>query len=168
MAIHSAPGMLRRAIDLYAAVLRVLLALALGILVLPVTMQVVSRFVPFIPHYIWTEEMARFLLVWMIMIGSIVGVREAGHFVVDVWPDLRPRARAALDLLANGAILVLAFAFFWWGWEFTEFAWWRISELAELPLWLIHIAWPIAGASWMLFAGERVYDAAMVLTGRRV
>jgi TRAP-type C4-dicarboxylate transport system permease small subunit len=166
MATHSAPGMLRRAIDLYAAVLRVLLALSLGILVLPVTMQVVSRFIPFIPHYIWTEEMARFLLVWMIMIGSIVGVREAGHFVVDLWPTLTPRRRAALDLLANGAILVLAASFFWWGWEYTEFAWWRISELAELPLWLIHIAWPIAGASWALFAAERVTDAALVLAGR--
>ncbi|WP_333670466.1 hypothetical protein [Elioraea tepidiphila] len=63
MTSHSAPGMLRRVTDLYAALLRVLLALCLGILVLPVTMQVVSRFVPFIPHYIWTEEMARFLLV---------------------------------------------------------------------------------------------------------
>ena len=167
MATHSAPGPLRRALHLYAATLRVLLALSLGILVLPVAMQVVSRFVPFIPHYIWTEEMARFLLVWMIMIGSVVGVREAGHFVVDLWPQLGPRARAALDLLANGAILALAFAFFWWGWEFTEFAWWRISELAELPLWLIHIAWPIAGASWVLFAGERAVDAALVLTGRR-
>ena len=167
MAARPAPGMLRRALDLYAACLRVVLAFALGILVLPVTMQVVSRFVPVIPHYIWTEEMARFLLVWMIMIGSIVGVREAGHFVVDLWPSPTPCRRAALDLLANGAILVLAAAFFWWGWEYTAFAWWRISELAELPLWLIHIAWPIAGASWILFAAERVIDAALVLAGRR-
>lgn len=168
MTATPAPGMLRRLSDLYARALRALLALALGILVVPVTMQVISRFVPVIPHYIWTEEMARFLLVWMIMIGAIVGVREAGHFVVDLWPHLTPRRAAALDLAANGAILVLAFAFLVWGWEYTEFAWFRISELAELPLWLIHIAWPVAGASWALFAGERVIDAALVLAGRRV
>ncbi|WP_439580222.1 TRAP transporter small permease [Elioraea sp.] len=167
MASHTAPGLFRRVTDFYAALLRLLLALSLLILVLPVTMQVISRFMPFIPHYIWTEEMARFLLVWMIMLGSVVGVREAGHFVVDLWPHLTPRRRAMLDLLANGAILVLAFAFFWWGWEYTDFAWFRISELAELPLWLIHIAWPIAGASWVLFAGERAIDAALVLAGRR-
>ncbi len=39
------------------------------------------------------------------------------------------------------------------GIEFTEFACYRISELAELPLWIIHIAWPIAGVSWILFLG---------------
>lgn len=166
MTIAPAPGLLRRLSDLYARTLRVLLALSLGILVVPVTMQVISRFVPFIPHYIWTEEMARFLLVWMIMLGSIVGVREAGHFVVDLWPRLTPRRAAALDLAANGAILVLAFAFLIWGWEYTEFAWYRISELAEMPLWLIHIAWPIAGASWVLFAAERTIDAARALAGR--
>ncbi|WP_337877128.1 TRAP transporter small permease [Elioraea sp.] len=162
----SAPGPLRRLADLYARALRVLLALSLGILVVPVTMQVISRFVPFIPHFIWTEEMARFLLVWMIMIGSVVGVREAGHFVVDLWPRLTRRQAAALDLVANAAILVLALAFLVWGWEYTEFAWWRISELAELPLWLIHIAWPVSGASWLIFAALHAADALRVLTGR--
>lgn len=166
MSSVSAPGLLRRLSDLYARALRVLLALSLGILVVPVTMQVISRFVPFLPHYIWTEEMARFLLVWMIMLGAVVGVREAGHFVVDLWPHLAPRRAALLDLAANGAILVMAVAFVVWGWEYTEFAWYRISELAELPLWMIHIAWPIVGASWVLFAGERSIDAARVLAGR--
>jgi hypothetical protein len=28
------------------------------------------------------------------------------------------------------------------GIEFTRFAWYRTSELADLPLWLIHLAWP--------------------------
>lgn len=166
MTAETARGTFRRIAALYGHFLSVLLAFSLGLLVLPVTMQVISRFVPFIPHYIWTEEMARFLLVWMIMIGAMVGVREGGHFVVDLWASPSARTGALLTLAANLAILVMAFAFVWWGWEYTEFAWYRISELAELPLWLIHIAWPIAGASWILFCGEHVYDAIRVLTGR--
>ena len=42
------------------------------------------------------------------------------------------------------------------GVEFTRFAWYRISELAELPLWLIHIAWPLAGVTWIIFLGEQM------------
>ncbi len=41
--------------------------------------------------------MARFLFVWMIMIGAMVGVRESTHFEVDVWPRLAPRAQALLQ-----------------------------------------------------------------------
>jgi TRAP-type C4-dicarboxylate transport system permease small subunit len=52
---------------------------------------------------------------------------------------------------------VLAFGavFLWFGIEFVDFAWFRISELAELPLWLIHLPWPILGFSWLVFGAEK-------------
>ena len=52
-------------------------------------------------------------------------------------------------------MLVFALVFVWWGIEFTRFALNRISELADLPLWMIHVAWPLAGFTWMLFQGEQ-------------
>jgi hypothetical protein len=54
----------------------------------------------------------------------------------------------------------------WAGIEFTQFAWHRISELAELPLWLIHIAWPVAGFTWIAFLGEQFVDNMKILLGR--
>ena len=122
----------------YAAVLSWILGIATAILVIPVTLQVFSRFTALLPHYIWTEEMARFLLVWTIMIGAMIGVRESTHFEVDLWPRLSRRAEAAVQLIARLGVLIVALVFVWSGIEFTQFAWYRISELAELPLWLIH------------------------------
>jgi hypothetical protein len=29
---------------------------------------------------------------------------------------------------------------------------------ARRPLWLIHIAWPLAGVSWIIFLGEQMFD----------
>jgi len=52
------------------------------------------------------------------------------------------------------------------GIQFTEFAMNRISELAELPLWLIHIAWPITGAAWIIFLGEQIVDDVKIILGR--
>jgi TRAP-type C4-dicarboxylate transport system permease small subunit len=134
------------------------LVFAVAVLIVPVSMQIFSRTIPLIPTYIWTEEMARFLFVWMIMIGAIVGVREGVHFDVDIWPVLGPRANALLRIVSALFVLGFALVFVWAGIEFTRFAWNRISELAELPLWLIHIAWPVTGVSWLLFAGERIAD----------
>jgi hypothetical protein len=31
---------------------------------------------------------------------------------------------------------------------------------------MIHMAWPVAGAVWMLFQAERMLDAVAVLRGR--
>ena len=152
-----------RVADGFGRFLNGLLALSVGILVFPVTLQIVSRWTDVLPHYIWTEEMARFLFIWMIMIGAMVGVREGTHFEVDLFPVLSPKAAAFFRLIGSLAILGFALVFLWAGIEFTQFAFNRTSELAELPLWLIHVAWPLAGFTWVVFQAERLHDHARVL-----
>ena len=155
----------RRVTAAYSRLLSGLLVAAVAILIIPVSLQIFSRYTALIPSYIWTEEMARFLFVWMIMIGAMVGIRESTHFDVDVWPRLGPRGTALLKIISSVFILGFALVFVWWGWEFTRFAWNRTSELADLPLWLIHMAWPLTGLSWLLFQGEHLIHAVRVLTG---
>ncbi len=152
----------------YSRLLSWLLVASVAILIIPVSLQIFSRYTALIPSYIWTEEMARFLFVWMIMIGAMVGIRESTHFDVDVWPRLGPRGTALLKVVSSLFILAFALVFVWWGWQFTRFAWNRFSELAELPLWLIHMAWPLAGITWLLFQGEHLLRALRVLAGREV
>ncbi len=151
-----APGLWRKVTAVYSSVLSVLLAISVAILIIPVSLQIFSRYTALIPSYIWTEEMARFLFIWMIMIGAMIGVRESTHFEVDLWPAVNPRVAAAVRLVGQVAVLVFALVFVWSGYEFTAFAWYRISELAELPLWLIHIAWPLTGITWVIFLGEQM------------
>src|SRR3954451_13342705 len=105
----------RRVTAFYAKLLEILLGACVGILVIPVTLQIISRYTPFIPSYIWTEEMARFLFVWTIMIGAMVGVRESQHFEVDVWPDLSRRSEAMVRILARLGVLAMAMVFVWGG-----------------------------------------------------
>jgi TRAP-type C4-dicarboxylate transport system permease small subunit len=163
--LSSSPSLWRRVTAAYAKLLEILLATCLGVLIIPVTLQVVSRYTPLIPSYIWTEEMARFLFVWTIMIGAMVGVRESSHFEVDVWPDLSRRFEAVIRILARLGVLALALVFVFAGTEFTRFAWHRTSELADLPLWMIHVAWPAAGLTWIVFLGEQFVDELRILFG---
>jgi len=155
--------MFRKITFWYGRLLSWLLAFSVAILIVPVSLQIFSRYTELIPSYIWTEEMARFFLVWTVMIGAMLGIRESRHFEVDMWPRLSPRADAALRLVSDLSVLIFALVFVWAGWEFTRFAWNRISELAELPLWLIHMAWPITGLTWLLFIGEQAWDHVRTL-----
>ena len=159
------PGLWRRLTQVYAEFLSALLAVTVGLLIIPVSLQIFSRYTDLIPSYIWTEEMARFMFIWTIMIGAMVGIRESQHFEVDVWPDLSRRSEAAVRILARLGILAMAVVFVWAGLEFTRFAWNRTSELADLPLWLIHVAWPVAGVTWIVFAGEQIVDEMRILVG---
>ena len=134
-----------------------------AILLIPVTMQIIARFTSLIPAYIWTEEASRFLFIWMVMLGAMIGIREGTHFEVDVWPDLSPRAGALLKIVSGVLVLVFALVFVWWGIAFTKFGWNQTSEIADLPMWMIFIAWPMAGFTWVLFLGESFLDNWRVL-----
>jgi TRAP-type transport system small permease protein len=162
------PSLWRRFTAAYAALLSWLLVITIAVLIIPVSLQIFSRYTALIPSYIWTEEMARFMFVWSIMLGAMIGVRESSHFEVDVWPAVSPRVAAVVRVFSRLAVLAIALVFIWVGIEFTRFGWYRISELAELPLWLIHVAWPVAGASWVIFLGEQMLDDLRVLFQGRI
>ncbi len=146
---------MRNILEGYYRLLNWLLVLTVAILIVPVSLQIFSRYTALIPSYIWTEELARFLFVWMIMIGAMVGIRDSAHFDVDLWPPLAPRADALLRIVANLFVLAMALVFIWYGIKFVQFGWSQNSELAELPMPFIFVAWPLAGFTWVLFLGEK-------------
>jgi TRAP-type C4-dicarboxylate transport system permease small subunit len=150
----------------YSKLLSWLLVASVAIIIVPVSLQIFSRYTDLIPSYIWTEEMARFLFVWMVMIGAMIGVRDAAHFEVDVWPRLGARANALVRIVSGLGILAFALVFVYWGVQFVRFGWNQESELAELPMPFIFLAWPIAGLTWMLFLGEAfARDVRLLFSG---
>ena len=159
---------MKRILDGYHRLLTWLMAAAIAILIIPVTLQIVSRYTALIPSWIWTEELSRFLFIWMIMIGAMVGIRDGAHFDVDLWPELKPRANALLRVVADLFVLVMALVFIWYGIRFVQFGWDQTSELADLPMGWIFAAWPMAGFTWVVFLGERFVANLRIVAGGAV
>src|SRR6266852_2565957 len=118
---------MKKLIDAYHRLLTWLMVAMTAILVVPVSLQIISRYTGLIPSYIWTEELSRFLFIWMVMLGAMIGIREGTHFEVDVWPDLAPKPTALLRIVSNVFVLVFALVFVWWGIEFVRFGWDQLS-----------------------------------------
>jgi len=154
---------MRKLASAYFRLLNVLLVVSVAALIVPVTLQMISRLTGLIPAWIWTEEMARFLFIWMVMLGAMIGVREGTHFEVDVWPEMKPRANAALGLVSMVFVLITALIFVWYGINFVRFGWNQTSELAELPMAWIFVAWPLTGATWLLFGIPRLLADIRIL-----
>ncbi|MEP1765604.1 MAG: TRAP transporter small permease [Sulfitobacter sp.] len=138
-------------------------------LAVPVGMQVLARYTGIIPVYLWTEELATFIFVWVVMLGSTLAVWEGTHFDVQVIPDARS---PLLHFLQKGFVLVVvasfALLFAWYGIEYAKFGGIQNSVMMRANLMITHISVPIAGLLWAIFSLYRLYEAYAVYrnTGR--
>ncbi|MCH8998196.1 MAG: TRAP transporter small permease [Proteobacteria bacterium] len=157
---------MKKFLDGYYRLLQVLLTLLMGLLMVPVTMQIFSRYIGLIPRYIWTEEIARFCFIWIILIGAMIAVRDGSHFAVDLLPDPKTkRGEAVGRMFVDFIIFLVALIFIVWGWPLVQFGLLQSSEIADLPMVTIYIAWPLAGVTWILFLGEKLADNIKLFRG---
>ena len=89
--------------------LRVLIGVLMVALAFPVAAQVLARYTGIIPVYLWTEELATFIFVWVVMIGSVIAVWDSTHFNVEVLPE----ARSPLGTLIQKGFVLVLLIFFW-------------------------------------------------------
>ena len=157
---------MKKLLDGYYRLLQVLLTLLMGLLMVPVTMQIFSRYIGLIPRYIWTEEIARFCFIWIILIGAMIAVRDGSHFAVDLLPHPKTkRGEAVGRMFVDFIMFLVALIFIVWGWPLVQFGLLQTSEIAELPMITIYIAWPLAGVTWILFLGEKLADNIKLFRG---
>ena len=150
---------MREIINGYYRFLKFLCAFLMGLLMIPVGLQIFARYIGLIPRYIWTEEMARFCFIWIILIGSMIAVRDGTHFAVDLLPAAKTnKGQAITNLFVDFIVFLVAVIFIAWGWPLVKFGLLQTSEMAELPMILIYVAWPVAGFTWLLFLGEKLVD----------
>lgn len=153
--------MLRQYLDKFCTGLRFLLGAMMGLLAIPVAMQVVSRYTGLIPTYLWTEELATFLFVWIVMIGSIVAVWDGTHFDVRITRDATsPLGRLLQEGVVHVAIMIFGAFFLIYGIEYTEFGGNQRSVMMRANLAITHISVPIAGGFWFLLSGFRLFETA--------
>jgi TRAP-type C4-dicarboxylate transport system permease small subunit len=152
--------MLGRLLETFANGLRILLGCLMASLAIPVGMQVISRYTGIIPTFLWTEELATFIFVWVVMIGSMVAVWDGTHFDVVVTPD----AKSPLGILVQKCVVyvavgVFAVLFAWYGIEYAKVGSIQSSVMLRANLLWTYITVPIAGFVWALFTGYRIYEA---------
>lgn len=138
----------------------------MGLLIVPVTLQILSRYTGLIPRYIWTEEAARFCFIWIIMVGATIAVRDGTHFEVDVLPTPKThKVEAIMRLWVAAFMLVFTWIFVLYGYQYAAFGWIQTSELTGINMVFIHGVFFVVGVTWTLFLAERIWYGIAVLRG---
>jgi TRAP-type C4-dicarboxylate transport system permease small subunit len=92
------------------SILEKFLIVLLFLMLLQVLWQVFSRYILRVPSS-FTDELSRFLLIWIGLLGASYVTGKKMHLTIDLLPSsLTGRKKKNLDLVIN--ILVMLFAFF--------------------------------------------------------
>ncbi|MHA7131441.1 TRAP transporter small permease [Algoriphagus namhaensis] len=96
-------------------VLGVSVAVLMGLMVLNVTWQVFSRYVLGDPSS-WTDEVARYMLVWLGLLGAAYVSGKNGHLAIDViLVKLKGQKARTAHLLIHSLVIVFALVVMVWG-----------------------------------------------------
>ncbi len=162
-----------------------LVILAMGLLVLDVLWGVSSRGlgqlkawleisagvrVPFLPNgqSPWTEELARFLLIWTALLGAALAFQRGAHLGVDfLVARFHPDTRKAVRWI--GHLLVLVFAglvLVKGGWTLvaTALASGQVTPALGLKKWIIYAVIPVAGLFVILFTFESMRNDRLAVS----
>lgn len=121
---------------------KVLIALFLT-MVVAIVWQVVARYV-FAAPTVWSEELARFLMVWVTMLGSAYVLENGGHVAVTVFVDILPTPlQHALGWIRDTAVLAMAGGLAWYGYGFAVSGGRRVSTGLGLSMSYAYAAIPI-------------------------
>lgn len=90
-------------------VLEKILVFLMAFMVLNVLWQVISRYIPVLPNS-FTDELARYLLIWVGILGAAYATGKHMHLALDLLPEkLKGVAKFRLLIFINSLVAIFAF-----------------------------------------------------------
>jgi len=110
----------------------------------------------------WTEELARFLLVWVSLLGGAVAFGIKGHLGVDFFVGkFHPDVRKLMSVFVHGVVLFFAGAIFLYGGSRIVADTLAMEEMTPALDWqmgYVYLALPVAGIFMILFTIENLIE----------
>ncbi|MBW8243551.1 TRAP transporter small permease [Muricauda oceani] len=149
---------MKRHIDTF---LEWVLAILLGAMVLDVVWGVFTRYL-LESQSSWTDELARFLLVWLSILGAAYASGKKLHIAIDLWPqNLDPKKEKYLNLIVISVVLLFAVSIFLIGglrYVYISFALGQTSPALQLPIGFVNMVLPISGFFILYYKLSELFD----------
>ncbi len=143
--------------------LEAVLIVAMFVLVIDVLWGVFTRYA-MDAQADWTEELARFLLIWISLLGGAVAFGEKAHIGVDYFVDLfDSSSRKMLAVFAQLVVLFFAVTIFIVGGSRVVIDTLQMEQVTPalgIQQGYVYLALPIAGTFMIIFTVERILELA--------
>lgn len=105
----------------------------------------------------WSEELARYLLVWSSLVGASCVYRRAGHISVTVIQDLLPaKGKKAMKVLVHIICIVFFVMMIYFGFIYTGKMSAQLSPAMRLPMGYMYAVIPVSGIMLLLQAIDAI------------
>lgn len=140
--------MLKR--NLLDRIMEVAVIILLAIMCILVIWQVFSRFILNNPSS-WSEEISKYLSIWMSFLAGALGVKYGTHMGLDVLVNRikMPHIRAAINILAALVCLMFGGILTVYGYIFMMTGWARMMICAPIPMAYVYVVIPVSGVVLM-------------------
>jgi TRAP-type C4-dicarboxylate transport system permease small subunit len=149
-------------------VLEFAVAFVMAILVLDVLWQVFTRFILRDPSS-WTEELARYLLIWVGLLGAAYAAGRKMHLALDLLPTkLEGPKRRRLSIFIELCAFLFAFAALVVGGVRlvnVTLVLGQTSAALQMPIGYVYLVVPISGILIMFYSAYHIYE---ILGSRRM
>lgn len=143
-------------------ILSKILIILMALMVLDVTWQVFTRFIMRDPSS-FTEEVARFLLIWIGILGAAYALRTRAHLGIDILQmKLQGVQRRTLDILVYGIITTFSlFVMVIGGTRLVQlvFKLNQISAALGIKMGYVYLVLPISGVLMIYYSLGFIIDA---------
>ena len=129
---------IRKSLDALNNYVKQFLNFLLIIMLLLAVFQVLSRYV-INYSFSWTEEVSRFIFIWVVMLGSSVLVREKGQVAITLFIDMfKGKVRNYLEIFVTVASMIFLSILLYQGTLITLKLSHQVSPAAEIPMWVVY------------------------------
>ena len=104
----------------------------------------------------WSEDAAKFLMVWLAFIGAPFGFRHGAHVAIELLPPgLPPALKRAIRCLVHAIVLALMVTLAWQSWLFALNGWAQVAlTIGDVSMFWIFLSIPIGSAVMAMSALE--------------
>jgi TRAP-type C4-dicarboxylate transport system permease small subunit len=136
-----------------------LLAIALSVMCIIVFGNVVLRYL-FNSGITWSEEVARYLFVWLVLLSSIMVLKDNGHLGVETVIKMLPKPlKRATYIVSNVIVLYILYLVVDGSWKMTVMNAHSYGPATGMPLSMIYGTGIVMGVGMALIAVFNLYRA---------
>lgn len=120
-----------------------LMAIFLGLMTIFMLIQIIGRYF-FNSGFVWTDEISRYLMVWMVFLGASVATRHWNHISVSVFEENSERMRKILPPIQKLLTFVYALVVIKVGIEIMGLIANQLSPNARISMAYIYAIFPVS------------------------